>query len=204
MSIASCKPPVKARRLFGRLRTNEDGTTAIELGLIAFPFFMMLFGIMAVCMYFFSVFSCENAVWLSSRDLLTGIFQNASSTAYQTAQANLGTDPDAMKKAFKAQVCSRMQGFIDCTNDVRVLAQARSSFGTAIARPSCVDVSGNLIDETTAMSEFDAGTASTVVILTACVRWRFASQMPFLKFGNMPDNSRLIQASASFRTEPWQ
>ena len=203
MSIVTRYLPAAVARRLGQLRRNEDGTTAVELGLIVFPFTMMLFGILAVCMYFFSVFTSEQAVWSASRDMRTGVYQNASTAAYQNAgQPKTGDD---LKAAFKQQICSRVQSFIDCTNDVRVLVQARSQFdSTGIVAPSCTDGTGAMVSDANAMSNFNAGDASTVVIVTACVRWRLASQMPFLKFGNMSDGSRLIQASASFRTEPWK
>jgi hypothetical protein len=70
-------------------------------------------------------------------------------------------------------------------------------------KPSCVDGGGNLISDATAWAGFNAGGASSVVLITGCYRWRFGGQLPFLDIGNMPDGSFLIQATYTFRTEPY-
>ena len=41
------------------------------------------------------------------------------------------------------------------------------------------------------------------VLVTGCYQWKFGGSLPFFKIGNMADGSYLIQASATFRTEPF-
>ena len=36
-------PPQRMRRIAGRFRRSKDGTAAIEFGLLAFPFFLLIF-----------------------------------------------------------------------------------------------------------------------------------------------------------------
>ena len=75
-----------------RLRQNEDGATAVEFALVSIPFLMLLFGIMSVCLYFFTTLYIENAVWNASRDLRTGAFENSTG-------AYAGTTTDAQRRA---------------------------------------------------------------------------------------------------------
>lgn len=186
------------QRFRQRLSRDDNGATAVEFGLVCLPFMMLLFGIMSVCFYFFKTYTVENAVWTATRDMRTGAYQTASSSS---AYAGI-TDPLVLKRKFKEVLCSKaFLSTVDCTNDVRILVQARSNFST-IATPACL-AGGNLVSEASAEASFDSGGASSVVLVTACYQWTFANKMPFLKFSNMTNGARLIQGSASFRSEPY-
>ena len=54
---------------------DESGFTAVEFAIVAMPFVMLLFGILSVCLYFFTNFTMENAVWQAARAIRTGQFQ---------------------------------------------------------------------------------------------------------------------------------
>ncbi len=192
------------RRSFGsaasrvdRLRRDEDGATAVEFALISMPFLMLLFGIMSVCLYFFTTLYIENAVWNASRDLRTGAFENATGD-----YATLTTD--AQKRAkLKELICNRTPSPSDCMSNMQVIVQGYSAGFGSIARPSCKKADNSLIDTATA-----EGSSSTIgpdqpVLVTGCYQWKFGGSLPFFKIGNMADGSYLIQASATFRTEPF-
>lgn len=180
-----------------RLKDDERGMAAVEFAIVAMPFMMVLFGIMSVCMLFFATLYTENAVWVASRDLRTGIFQTAASGSRYA-----GLTGDTLKNEFKKLICERTANYSDCMTNMRVLVQARTSFSSMTA-PNCLTNTSDLVSDTDAMAAFNAGAASSVVMVTACYKWRFGGQLPFLKLGNMADGSLLIQASASFRTEPY-
>ncbi len=166
------------------LRADESGATAVEFGLVATPFFMLLFGIISVGFYFFTMFTLENAVEDAARLIRTGQVQSSNMTA----------------DAFKTQVCGKLPSYVDCANKVRVNVQNFTSFGTFVT-PSCLDGSGNLVSN--ASTTYSAGTASNVVLVTACYEWALAGSMPFLKLGQMANGSALIQAATTFMTEPY-
>ena len=69
--------------------------------------------------------------------------------------------------------------------------------------PNCRDGGGNLISNTDANLIWNAGGASSVVLVTACYSWELGGKLPFLNIGNLPDGSFLVQASYAFRTEPY-
>lgn len=176
--------PAGLRTLARRLRRDQTGATAVEFGLVATPFFMLLFGIISVGFYFFTTFTLENAVEDAARLIRTGQVQSSGMTAND----------------FKTQVCSKLPSYVDCANKVRVNVQNFTSFGT-IATSSCLDGGGNLIANTA--TTYSTGSASNVVLVTACYEWALAGQIPFLKIGKMANGSALIQASTTFMTEPY-
>jgi Flp pilus assembly protein TadG len=172
---------------------DTGGATAVEFAIVSFPFIALLFGILSVALFFFTNFSIENAVWQASRDIRTGAFQKSASSY---------ADPALWKAAFKQSVCGRAPAYVDCANKLRVLVQSRSGFGE-IVQPQCRDSAGALVDEATANASFDPGGASSVVLITACFEWAFGGKLPFIRVGNMSNGSRMIQASAALRTEPY-
>jgi Flp pilus assembly protein TadG len=193
----AAKKPVSLRQLSQRFLRDDDGTTAVEFGLIAVPFVTMLLGIMSVCLYFFVVLETENAVWQGSRDLRTGQLQTASGSY-------AGLTGDQLKDKLKQSICNRTRDASVCMARMRVLVQTRTSFGT-LTQPSCRDPvdNGKIITEADAKSGFNAGGASSVVILTGCYSWEFGANLPFFKLGNLTDGSFLVQSTYAFRTEPY-
>ena len=174
----------QAAGFLNRFRKNEDGVYAVEFALVGIPFVMLLFGIIVIGLYFFVTFSLENAVERAGRMIRTG----------QAQVANMTTDQ------FKDEVCSHTVSLIDCTGKVRVNVASWNSFG-AITPPSCTDAGGDLIPEPPVGAV--PGDAGDVVLITVCYEWELAGQLPFLEVGKMANGSALIQASTTFRTEPF-
>ena len=169
-----------------RYRRDESGFTAVEFALVAMPFLMLLFGTIAVGLFFFTTFSLENAIEKASRQIRTGQAQLAAKT---TAQ-------------FKADVCALAPGFVDCANNLRINVVSNSTFtGAAGSIGSCTDSGGALIPEPTAAPV--PGAASDVVLVTVCYEWEMTKVIPFLELGNMAGGTRLIQASTTVRAEPY-
>lgn len=188
---------LRARVLARRLAKDERGATAVELAIVSLPFLAMLFGIMSVCLYFFTVLYTENALWTASRDLRTGIYQTASAGSRYA-----GLTGDTLKTEFKKAICELTPNYADCMSNMRVLVQSRTTF-SSIVDPNCLTATNDLVSETDAMAAFSVGAASAVVMVTACYKWKFGGSLPFMKMGSMSDGSLLIQASAAFRTEPY-
>jgi Flp pilus assembly protein TadG len=183
----------RARCWLRRWRADQDGFTAVEFAVVALPFVMMLFGTISVCLYFFTTFTMENAVWQAARAIRTGQFQQG-----QGAYAGI-TSMEDRKKAFKQALCAKAPQYIDC-NKAIVLVQSNSGGFGSIASPVCA-TDGTMIDQ--AAAGFDAGGASSVVLVTVCYPWSFGGQLPFMPLSNLSDGSLLIQASVAFRTEPF-
>jgi Flp pilus assembly protein TadG len=186
-----------ARRFGLRVRRDEDGATAVEFGLIAVPFFMLLLGTLGVCQLFFWIFTAENAVWTASRDMRTGAFQTAAS-----GSPYAGLSGDALKTAFRKQICNMTINSTDCVNNSVVLVQSTNLGGT-ITDPKCTNAANALVADADAMSAFSAGAQSSVVMVTLCYAWSFGGKLPFLPVPKLANGAFLIQASAVFETEPY-
>lgn len=171
--------------ILARWGKDKDGATALEFAMVALPFFMMLFGIIGIGLYFFTIFAMENAVEQASRLIRTGQAQTVALTA----------------SGFKAQVCSLAPGFVDCDNalQVNVKSYADLTQVTAASFPKCLDAGGNLANTST----YSPGGASAIVMVWACYEWTLAAQIPFIRLGDMNNGSLLIQATTIFRTEPY-
>ena len=183
------------RRAHVRLRCwnrDEGGFTAVEFAIIALPFVMLLFGTISVCLYFFTNFTMENAVWQAARTIRTGQFQQG-----QGIYSGMGTED--RKKAFKQALCAKAPPYVDCGKAI-VMVQSNSGGFGSIAQPVCA-ADGTMIDQSKA--EFNPGGASSVVLVTVCYPWSFGGKLPFISLDNMKDGSLLIQASVAFRTEPF-
>ncbi len=189
---------LKRSEVFGwRLRRDEEGATAVEFGLIALPFFMMLFGILSVCHLFFWVFTAENAVWTASRDMRTGAFQTAAA-----GSPYAGLTGDALKTAFRTQICKLTVNYNDCFAHSIVLVQSSSTF-SGITQPNCKTSTNGMVSNTDAMAAFNAGASDTTVMVTLCYGWGFGAKLPFFPLPQLSDGTFLIQSSAAFRTEPY-
>lgn len=184
---------VRALLLTRRLRGDERGFAAVEFAIIALPFLLLLVGLMSVSLYFFTNFTIESAVQSAARAIRTGQMQQR-----QGAYAGLSTAAD-LKAAFKAAMCSKAPTFLDCANRAVVLVQNSTTFG-GIVEPMCTN-NGTMVNQATAA--FDPGAASAVVLVTVCYAWQFGGKLPLFKLSNMADGSMLMQASAAFRTEPY-
>lgn len=182
---STSRPGVTPTELIARLKTSTDGTTAIEFALVSGPFLMLLFGIIAVGMFFFTTFNLENAVEQASRVIRTGQFQQASMTGDQ----------------FKSEICKYTSPHIDCAAKVyvNVMHFTNSSDITADKLPSCLKVDGTLNNA----ASYSPGVQSEIALVWLCYEWDHA-KFPWFNLGNMANGSRLIQASTTFRTEPYQ
>lgn len=181
------------RRRLRRWRADQSGFTAVEFAMVAMPFVMLLFGTLSVCLFYFTTFTIENAVWQASRGVRTGQFQQGVG-AYATAPT-----AEDRKKAFKAALCAKSPGYVDCSKFV-VFVQSNSGGFGSITQPACA-TDGTMTEQSKA--EFDAGGASSVVLITACYPWSFGGRLPFMPLNTLNDGSLLIQASVAFRTEPF-
>jgi Flp pilus assembly protein TadG len=178
----------RARNNAASWKRNEDGATAIEFAMVALPFLMMLFGIIAVGLFFFTTFSLENAVEQASRPMKTGEAQQANNKTGKT------------KAEFKAEVCSLLPAYVDCTGKLRINVQKYND-GDMITPPACVDAGGNLVGD--AGTPFNPGARKQIMLVTGCLEWALAGQIPFLQLGSMSNGAAMLQASTTFKTEPF-
>jgi len=174
-----------ARRASPRLFVQrQDGSVAVEFGLILLPFLALVFGIMETALVFFADQTLETAVADSARLIMTGQAQTQNLTA----------------ATFKNAVCARIYGLFNCANGVYVNVQTYSSFGSITYMPP-LDTNGNLV---TSNFVYQPGGPGDIVVVQLFYQWPiYVSLMNLSKLSNMSGNSRLLVATAAFRNEPY-
>lgn len=186
--ITGCRNGVRQEALLGRFKRDRKGVVAIEFAMVALPFLFFVFGIIGSGLYFFTDNGLQNAVETAARKIRTGQAQRTGMTVDQ----------------FRNEICANGT-FLDCSK-LRVLLQKGTDW-SAISPQSCVSTTGTLVNSSGNSSdplEQYAGGAGEVVLVTACYEWDLSQSVSFLGFSGMGNGSTLIQAAATFRTEPYQ
>ncbi|GAB4229921.1 MAG: pilus assembly protein [Methyloligellaceae bacterium] len=174
----------RKRRLLRRFRGDRSGASAIEFGIVAVPFFLLLFAIIEVSLVFFASFTIENAVDQTARLIRTGQAQTAGLTADQ----------------FRDAVCEKVVWLSDCNTALKVEVQRYDNFSGVPATPSN-PLNGDQLQQS---YPFDPGNGGDVVIVRAFYIWDLSAKMPTgVGLGNMSNGNRLIIASTAFRNEPF-
>ncbi len=104
-------------RLMRRFVRQQDGSAAVEFGMVAVPFLGLTFAILETALVFFAGQTLETAVTDSARLIMTG-------------QAQTG---GWSKEDFKNAVCSHMYGLFDCAGKMYVDVKTYTSFAAIIA-----------------------------------------------------------------------
>jgi Flp pilus assembly protein TadG len=168
--------------LLRRFAVDKRGATAVEFGLVATPFFALLFAIIEVAMVFFGGQILEKATQDASRKILTGQAQLANFDA----------------TAFKNEVCSNLQIIFTCANvyvDVKNYTQFSN---VSITKP--IDSGGNF--NSTGFG-YSPGNASDIVVVRVMYLWQLFVPGLGFNLSDVSGNKKLLMATAVFRTEPY-
>jgi Flp pilus assembly protein TadG len=162
---------------------NSSGASALEFAIVAGPFLLLVFGILAVGLVFAGNMTLENAIDQGARLIRTG---EAQSQGFDAAK-------------FKSEVCKYLTAPLSCGGlklDVRTFA----TFGSSdLTNP--LDSSGNLKSG----FSYAPGVGGDVVVVRAFYEWDLLAAMPqAIRLSNMPNGNRLLIATAAFRNEPFK
>jgi Flp pilus assembly protein TadG len=163
-----------------RFLRRQDGAAAIEFGIVALPFLLLLFMIMETGLVFFANQTLETAVADSARLIRTGQAQ--------------GFDAEAFRK----QVCTRATSLFKCDGGIFVDVQAPTGYDT-IDRTIKRDVSGNPITQYAP----GAQSAKAIVVVRAMYAWPIVSPLTQKFLADDNSTSRMLVATAVFRNEPF-
>jgi Flp pilus assembly protein TadG len=165
-----------------RLAAHEEGSAAVEFGIVAMPFLALVFAIIETAIVFFANQVLESAASDTARLIMTG--------QAQTQGLTLDT--------FKDQVCARIFGLFDCKSGVYVDVQKFSKFGD-VAMTTPLDANGKL---DSSGFKFSPGGPQDIVVVRLIYQWPVFVSM--LGLSNMAGHNRLMIATAAFRNEPYQ
>ncbi|MCE7998377.1 MAG: pilus assembly protein [Rhodobiaceae bacterium] len=162
-------------------RRKEDGSVAVEMGLISLPFFAMLFALIETTIVFFTSVAMEGAMEDAARMVRTGVAHESGMSAEQ----------------FKTAVCEKSPLFFDCDQNLIVDVRTFDEFG-AVNAADPIDENGDLSNE----FQYNIGGAGDVVLVRAFYVWQVVSPIA-IGLENMSGGNRLIATSSVFRNEPF-
>lgn len=173
------KSKKKAFGLFSKFKKDEKGVTAIEFGLVAFPFFATLFAIIEIGLVFFAELMIDNGLNQAARLIRTGQALNMS------------------QQEFKERMCENVFLVQDCLTSVTLDVRSFDDFGN-IALPDMVSNGQEMQNPS-----YDPGSRRSVVVVRAVHGWDLI--IPSItNLGNMGSvNKRYVVSSATFRNEPF-
>lgn len=166
---------------------DKRGLAAVEFALLATPFFLLIFGLLEICVLFIITSLMENALNEAARQIRTGQMQ-----AGQGGQA-----------AFVAAVCGEMHAMMpDCMTALKIDSQVFSDFSSTSAAPtsSLLDSDGNL---NSSSFGYAPGAQNEIVVVRIFYEWDLIVPGMTAPLANMSNNRRLLQATVAFRNEPF-
>lgn len=167
-----------------RWRRDESASTAVEFGLIMFPFFILFVGLVETTLFFTAGTVLEGAALEAARSIRTGNAQQSG---------------DAVA-LFEERLCDMLGTLVPCGDVVyEVLTVPDDSFETAEGMEPEKNDDGDLVS-----GGFSPGEAGEVVIVRLAYRYHFLT--PFLGqiMGSGSSNSRLLMSTVVMRNEPYE
>ncbi len=172
----------QGRRSFAR---DEGAATAVEFALLAFPFFLIIGGILQTSVIFLASQVLESAVQDAARQVRTGRI----------------TDSDTIE-TFRDQVCDRLFGlFPNCaTLHLRVVEVTDFQSATMVVPvdPECRENCQWTTPET-----WLPGKGRSVVLVQAHYRYPVVLQFGPFGMANLLDGNRLLGMASVFQNEPF-
>ncbi len=167
-----------------KFQHNESGAVAVEFGIVAVPFFTLLFAIFQIGLVFFSDQLLEAAVADAARMIRTG---QASALGWGLSN-------------FNSQVCSELYSLLDCTK-LNTYITTSGSFATLSLSPPVDPKTGAYT--TTPSYDPLANTSSSIVVVSTYYEYPTIFSALGLAMADQPNNTRLLGAVAAFRNEPF-
>jgi len=182
-SSAMAEHPRRAASFLRRFLRMREGAAAVEFALIAFPFFMLIVGVLELGMLFMASTTLDSATFTASRMIRTGQLQlNGNNTA----------------AGFQAAVCADMSWLssAQCSANVVVDVRTFADFASISTTPP---VTNGALDPT--KTEFDSGAGCSIVLVR--VFYPYTLIAPLLEPGlpNLGPTQVLLTSSDTFRNE---
>ena len=168
------------RQLSGFWR-NTKGAAAVEFGFVIVPFLVLVFGALQLLLLALGQQMLETAAEASGRLVLTG-------------QANA-----LSQTQFHQSVCNVIPTILVCANVFVDLQPAPSFAGANTSAPTLTyDKNGNV----TNAFQYNPGGTGSVMVLRLIYQWPLFN-LPAFQLVNLPNNARLIMATAVFKNEAY-
>ncbi len=155
----------------------------MEFGLIALPFFAILFAALQTAILLMAQEELETAVEKAGRLVLTGQATNDGTT-----QAQFATD-----------VCNDLPALFNCSN-LMINMQTADTFADASpAAPTLTFGSNGQVANTWS---YNPGNPGSIVVLQVMYQWPVFGNLLGFGLSNLPNGNHLLMATSVFKEEP--
>ena len=183
--IPSAGRPSSARRL-ARFWRDERAATAVEFGLIALPFIMLLIAIIEIGLVFMVATALESATDVAARQIRIGALQTQTTAA--TAAA------------FKTSICNNMVWLSgSCASNLEVDVRTFTQFQN-VALPNPIS-SGSLLPQN--QLQFSLGGPGSIVLVRTYMPWTLMAPVLDKMATQTSSGQIIINATTAFRNEPY-
>jgi Flp pilus assembly protein TadG len=164
-----------------RLLREREGSAAIEFGMVALPFCLMMFAILELALVFVTDSVLANATLETGRLVRTGQAEAQAMTAEQ----------------FKTSLCSRMSIFApDCASRATVDVREIPQFATTPPNP----VSGGTFDD--GVLTYSNGQPGSLMVVRVWYRHPLVTTFLAQGLSRLDDGTALLTSTTAFRNEP--
>ncbi|SIQ96765.1 TadE/TadG family type IV pilus assembly protein [Bosea sp. TND4EK4] len=177
--------------LLRRFRRSERGVAAVEFGLVAVPFFALMFAIFETALMFWANEILEESLSQASRRLLTG----------EAVSRYTSNNPAANAQAFRDDICALAPtGLIDCSK-LYVDVKLYSSFANASAGTGAVTAGGALNTNGFTYNQPQPG---QIIVARAVLDYQlFLTSWASAALANIGPGRTALIATTTFRAEPF-
>ena len=162
---------------------DRRGVAAVEFAMVAAPFFLLIFGLLEVCVLFIVSTIMEHAVVEASRQIRTGQAQESGFN----------------EQNFRTSVCDRLMDMLDCDAKLHIDVKSLDGFSSVnIDMP--IDEEGKFDDDG---FTYDPGGPNEIVAVRIFYEWSLLTPLMTAPLANMEGSKYLVQANAVFRNEPF-
>lgn len=175
---------LRTSRLAGisrRFRRDSDGSVAVEFGLLAIPFAIVVFAVLESCVSFAAQQILANATDDVAREIRTGVLRNPT-------EAQL-----------KTQICNRISLVAGTNCADRLVIDLRSYNTFAEAAAVKIKITNGALN--TSGFQVKAGGAASRNMLRVFYKWPVMTDIMRLRMSNMADKTILHIATATWRNE---
>jgi len=172
------------RKAFLTYRKDTKASTALEFGLLTFPFILIIIALIELSLFFATTTVLEGALVDVTRSIRVGAIQEEASV-------------DAMRERFVDEVCAHA-GYLASCDEIQYEVRKLDEFGSNIDLN--ISDEGVLVDPP---FEIEGVTAGCVVMVRLAYGYEFMTPFFGRVWSNYPDNKRLILSTTVVKTEPY-
>ncbi len=186
LTLCPVRSPFKLTATVKRFRMNEDGVTAIEFGIIALPFFALIFAIIESGLYFFASQVMDTGFREAARKIRTG---EAQTWTQQQMRDEICTD------------ANKSSGLFTCENIFVDLREVDFAAGMSVPEPT-TGASPKAFNSA-AINYTENICGGKTVLMRAYYKWPSFVDILGSPLARLNDGTILMSSTAAFKTEPF-